>query len=232
MIRLFSTLPILLVSATMAFTELPDSSGRVTGQDSLARKVDSLEAGMTRLRFEMEDRSPYVNGSALKWGRGLGAELRLHQLGLDAGLRYTFRNGTEPQASPGLYTYTRWSLLAGAKSVSDQNIPKHNRYTPGDATFAGYVGWRMASPIFLNFMSTEFGHDLFWSDPSSSWQPGWSQTLEIQFWMSKIGHFNVGNVSNMESRHEENRVDDIFRPYMGFTFSLFQPRDKSALTAK
>lgn len=73
MLRMTIALQALLVHAAMAFSEIPDSSGREMGLDSLVRKVDSLEASLTRLRFELQDRSPYVNGAALKWGRWLGA---------------------------------------------------------------------------------------------------------------------------------------------------------------
>lgn len=232
MLRRIFALPVLWASAAMAFSEIPDSSGREMGLDSLARKVDSLEASLTRLHFDLQDRSPYVNGAALKWGRGLGLGTRVHQLGFDIDLRYTFRNGMEPEAAPGWWGYTRWALVMGARSVPDQDLPRINRYTAGDATTAGFVGLRMSSPIFLNFMSTEFGEDLYWSNPRQSGQPGWSQSLELQFWMSKIGHFNLGTVSNIEFRQEDNRVQDIFRPYMGFTASLFQPRDNSGRTAK
>lgn len=117
MLRLIAALPILLASASMAFTELPDSAGQKVGLDSLARKVDSLEASLTRLRFDLQDRSPYVNGAALKWGRGLGVGMRFHQLGPDFELRYTFRNGMEPKDDPGLFGYSRWTIVAGARAA-------------------------------------------------------------------------------------------------------------------
>jgi hypothetical protein len=232
MLRRIFILPCLLASAAMAFSELPDSSGRKMGLDSLARKVDSLEASLTRLRFDLQDRSPYVNGAALKWGRGLAVGVRFHQMGPDLELRYTFRNGMDPEAGTRRFGLSRWTIVAGSRSVPDWDIPRFNQFTPGAPTTAGFVGLRMSSPIFLNFVSTEFGEDLYWSNPRKTWKPGWSQSMEIQFWVSKIMHVNLGTVSNVEFRNQDNRVIDIFRPYMGFAISLFQPLDKSPVTVK
>ncbi len=233
MLRTLCALPVLLASAAMAFSELPDSTGRQLGLDSLARKVDSLEASLTQLRFELEGRSPYVNGAALKWGSGLGVGSRWHQYGGDIELRYTFRKGMEPKAVTRLFKYLSWSILTGARRVSDLTISPVNEFTPGGSTVAGFVGVRMTTPIFLNYTSLEFGPDLFWPDVRRTWQPNGSGSLEVQVWLTKKMHYNIGTSSNVEIRDGElSRMYDLFRPYMGFTIFLFQPRDKSGLTSK
>ncbi len=214
-------LPFIFAVAPNAYPTPPDSSTLTMRLDTLTQKVDSLEANLSRLRFDLRDRSSTVYVAALKWGRGLGAGMKFHQLGFDINMRYTFRNGMEPKTDPGWFGYSRYSLVAGMRTVPDQDIPRFNMYTPGGATIAGFAGLRMSTPILKNLTSVEFGGDLYLADPRESWQPGWSQSVELQFWMSKTGHFDLGAISHIEYSQKDNRVMDLFRPYIGLTVSMF-----------
>lgn len=218
MLRFLTALPLLLSAAASAFTELPDSSGRVLSLDSMSRRVDSLEASLVKLKMEKQDQSIYALGSALDWGKGFGWGFQFTEPGFAFEANYTFKAlGFDKPYYLG--NYRTIGIAAGFEHwINGNPFLKGAPDTSYSKVVVPYVALRLSSPVLMNFTSFSFATRLFWSKIDVTPVPGWGLSEEMQFWLTKKGHINVGFHLDSDPRLPETEKKEwVFRPYIGAT---------------
>ena len=220
MLRLIALLPMLAAASAMAFSETPDSTGRPMDLDSLSRRLDSVQADLVQLRTEKEDHSIYAIGDALDWGKGFGIGLEWNASGLGVELNYTFKAmGFDTPYYLG--NYRRFGLAIGAESWLNENPTLRKQDTSYSGILVPYAAVRLSSPVLLNFTSFSSAARVFWTAPEKTFIPGWGVSEEMQFWLTRAGHFNIGFHLDGDSRIPDSKAKRwTFRPYMGFQFNL------------
>jgi hypothetical protein len=210
--------PFWVATASLAFSESPDSSGSTLSLDSLARQVDSLAASLVQLKLEKQDNSIYAIGDALDWGKGFGMGMRFSEPGVAMELSYTFKalDFNKPYY---LGNYRSIGLAAGYEIWVNENPMVKSR---SDTTFRGlaapYFALRFSTPVLLNFTSFSAAFRLFWTKPEVTPVPGWGISEEMQFWLTKKGHINLGfNLDGDPRLPDSQRSNWSFKPYFGVT---------------
>jgi hypothetical protein len=230
---LFCGLPLWVATASLAFSESPDSSGSTLSLDSLARQVDSLAASLVQLKLDKQDHSIYAIGDALNWGKGLGMGFRLSEPGYAMELNYTFPAPSFDK--PGLLgNYRSFGIALGFDEYLNENPM---RKPLADASFSPllvpYAALRLTSPVLLNFTSFSAALRLFWTKPEASPVPGWGISEEMQFWLTKKGHINLGFNMDADPRLPDSQIPRwSFKPYFGMTFLFGNKGDLHMRPAK
>ena len=220
MLRLTALLTMLAAASAMAFSEIPDSSGRARNLDSLTRRMDSLQAELVQLRTEKEDHSIYAIGDALDWGKGFGIGMEWNPTGFGVELNYTFKAlGFDTPYYLG--NLRRFGLAIGAESWLNENPTLLKQDTTFSGILVPYAAVRLSSPVLLNFTSFNTAMRLFWTLPEKTSTPGWGLSQEMQFWLTRAGHFNIGFHLDFDERvPDSEKRRSNFRPYMGFQLNL------------
>lgn len=220
MLRLTALLPMLAAASAMAFSETPDSTGRPVDLDSLTRRVDSLQADLVQLRTEKEDHSIYAIGDALDWGKGFGLGMELNPTGFGLELNYTFK-AMRFDTPYYLGNFRRFGLAIGAESWLTENPTLRKQDTSYSGILVPYAAVRLSTPVLLNFTSFKTAMRLLWTAPEKTFAPGWGLSEEMQFWLTRAGHFNIGFHLDYDTRTPDfNARKWTFRPYMGFQLNL------------
>ncbi len=233
MIRLIFSLPILLTSAALAFSEIPDTSGHALNLDSMSRRVDSLEASLTKLKIAKEDHSIYAIGDALDWGKGFGLGIQWSDPGFGMELNYTFKAlGSNTPYYLGNYRII--GIAAGFEHwVNENPFLKGSPDTSYSKVVVPYFTLRLSSPVLLNFTSFSSSVRMFWSKIDVTPVPGWGVSEEMQFWLTKAGHINLGFHLEGDPRLETHLQKEWnFRPYFGFSLLFGNKGDLHMRPAK
>jgi hypothetical protein len=233
MLRFIFSLPVLLTSAALAFSEIPDTSGQALSLDSMSRRVDSLEANLTKLKMEKEDHSIYAIGDALDWGKGFGLGGQFSQPGAALELSYTFKalDFNKPYY---LGNYKTIGVAAGFEAwVNENPMVKSQSDTAFRGSLVPYMALRFSTPVLLNFTSFSTAARLFWSKPEASPVPGWGLSQEMQFWLTKKNHFNIGFHLEGDPRLPDSQWKFwTFRPYIGMSATFGDKGDIHLRPAK
>lgn len=202
-------------ASAMAFSETPDSSGRAQNLDSLSRRVDSLQADLVQLRTEKEDHSLYAIGDALDWGKGFGLGLELNPTGFGLELNYTFKAmGFDTPYYLG--NFRSVGLAIGAEWWLNENPTLRKQDTSYSGILVPYAAVRLSTPVLLNFTSFSTAFRIFTTAPEKTLAPGWGLSEEMQFWLTRAGHFNIGFHLDWDTRTPDlNARKWTFRPYLG-----------------
>lgn len=218
MLRILAAIPLILAATASGFAELPDSSGRALSLDSMSRRMDSLEASLVKLKMEKQDQSIYALGTALNWGKGFGWGFQFFDPGYAFEANYTFKAlGFDKPYFLG--NYRTIGLAAGFEQWINRNpFLKGAPDTSFSKLVVPYVALRLSSPVLMNFTSFSFATRLFWSKIDVTPVPGWGVSEEMQFWLTKAGHINLGFHLDVDPRLPETQLKEwVFRPYFGAT---------------
>jgi len=200
---------------------------------TLKQRIDSLEIKLQEMYKHQMKNSPYTNGKAADWGKGVYFGTKMgteYSFNLEMG--YMWKCGSSPFSAfsrdyIGKEKSYRFGLGLGVQMFDDEPVHKNNAVFYQSSGYGPYMKLLFASPVLFNFISFSGHLKGMYTIPEENsrhnisrerWIFGFGNDLE--FWLTEDECITIGYTDEGDTAIWDKKKDTIYPEKIRFVFGF------------